>query len=149
VKTPKTTPTETITRDTWEGETATIKTYLSGWDKMLLQATLKKKRADAEEQSLDASLVSYEMALCLMQFAIVGTTLTFDDGTPVQCTVDDFKRLDEDDVAFICQAIDANLDLWTRDEPTDAEAARNARFPAGQALSARAGGKAQGRRAAS
>lgn len=150
MKTPKTTPTETIHADWWEpGETVTIKTYLSGWDKMQLQAHLKRASAAAEQADLDEGLASYEMALRYMEFGVVAISLTFADGSPVQVDFEDYKRLSDRDVNYICSTLKDRIDRWAKSTPAGTEEdRRQERFPAEQTLPARVAGEAQARRPA-
>lgn len=147
-KAPRSTPTDTIHAEWWDaGEEVTIKTYLSGYDRFQFRAFMRKARADAEEHGADKELLDYEIALALMTFGIVSTTLTFNDGSPVNPTLDDYKRLDERDVEYVVTAISERLDLWTRaPAPATKEEADAARFRPGPALSEGPAGKAHRRR---
>lgn len=120
MKTPRTSPTDTIHADWWPlGEDCLIKTYLSGWDRYTLRAQIRAMRVEAEARpgGLDLQLLNYETVLFIMERAVVSTTLTFADGSPVHPITEDFQRLDEPDVEFIGAQINERLALWQGEPP--------------------------------
>jgi hypothetical protein len=147
VKTPKGTPSETVHAPWWpEGEDAEVKTFLSGWDTLLLGDSLEQVRTEATEEGHSARAITYLSALTYLTQTVVRTTRRHRDGSLVRVSVDDFKQLSMEDVNFLVDEAGTRVGLWNRASNNGAateEERRRERFPASEALPDGAGREAQ------